>query len=69
MLMTKTFGLVVARELHEPAPLNCEGTCGRVTMHTFATVRMLRLRDSTIKYPVEHDCYTCDVCGHERVWG
>ena len=67
MPMTKLVGLVEDRKPREPAPLHCEGACDRVTMHTFARGRDIRPNRSVkLEY---HDCYTCDVCSHERVWG
>ena len=67
MPQTKAFGLVEDRKPREPAPLNCEGTCKRITTHRFSAARNL-LPHRAFKSEI-HDFYACDVCGHERVWG
>ena len=67
MPQTKAYGLVEDRKPREPAPLHCEGACDRATTHTFAAVRNMAVGTQVVKSL--HDCYTCEVCGHERVWG
>ena len=34
-IYTKAFGWVEQRGQREPAQLNCEGACGKLTLHTF----------------------------------
>ena len=64
---TTAFGWVMRRKDHEPAPLTCEGTCGRVTMHEYS--RALNTSHQPGMPASYHDFYKCQTCGHERMWG
>ena len=67
MPMTEAYGFIADRHPREPAPLLCEGTCKRLTMHIF--VRAHGFKTAEGGRTDIHDCYKCSQCQHERIWG
>ena len=66
-VLKTVFGDVEERLQGEPAPLNCEGDCHRLTMHEF--VGCVRAMASDTLMGNEHDFYRCVECGYARIWG
>jgi hypothetical protein len=55
------------RQEEEPAILVCEGECKRPMLHTF---KEKTIHQDRFGYPSGTDVfYSCDGCGHVRVWG
>ena len=79
MPMTEAYGFVADRQPREPAPLLCEGRCSSesgcgpvMKMHTFARRCAFKVTvkgNGVFRATVIHDCYKCNQCQHERIWG
>lgn len=74
------YGIYYRRYSGEDAPLICEGTCGRVTMHSYGKRQLFPAGHCVFKDDLDHTAkpyvlacfhtmYQCKTCGHLRIWG